>query len=165
MPTRWASGERDRHSCLHCCGESRVPHAHCVSSVVPVPVVQGVVRGPVVRNARAGQPDRVLNVVLIAVRCAECDSVLVWSVHARGNPTDRARSAHPAVATDRFAREIIRFLTRFAVRSRQLNGIPLGGTIEAFPHNPPSMWYISLSLGLVRSADLAFSAKRSIHAQ
>jgi hypothetical protein len=36
------------------------------------------------------------------------------------------RAAQPAVAADRFAREIGGFLAVIAVRSRQLNGIPLG---------------------------------------
>ena len=35
--------------------------------------------------------------------------------------------AQPAVAADRFAREIARFLVGSTQRSRQLNGIPLGG--------------------------------------
>ena len=38
------------------------------------------------------------------------------------------RAAEPAYAADRFAREIIRFLTLSAARSRQLNGSPLGGS-------------------------------------
>jgi hypothetical protein len=38
-----------------------------------------------------------------------------------------SRSAQPAVAADRFAREIGAFLTRFVgARARQLNGNPLG---------------------------------------
>jgi len=36
-------------------------------------------------------------------------------------------AAQPAVAADRFAREIGGFLAACAVRSRQLNGNPLGG--------------------------------------
>jgi len=36
-----------------------------------------------------------------------------------------------AVAADRFAREIVGILAACAVRSRQLNGNPLGGSIIA----------------------------------
>ncbi len=36
-------------------------------------------------------------------------------------------AAQPAVAADRFAREIVGFLKAFPARSRQLNGKPLGG--------------------------------------
>src|SRR5689334_4537065 len=37
------------------------------------------------------------------------------------------RSAEHAVAADRFARKIVRFLKALLARSRQLNGNPLGG--------------------------------------
>src|SRR4051794_38285053 len=37
------------------------------------------------------------------------------------------RAAQPAVAADRFARKIVRFLAVCVVRSRQLNGNPLDG--------------------------------------
>ncbi len=37
----------------------------------------------------------------------------VWSVSAVDNPNDGGRSAEHAVAADRFAREIVPFLTRF----------------------------------------------------
>ena len=97
----------------------------------------GVVRRRVVRNARYGQPDRVLGVVPFKARCAgvipnargfpsrpvvpgvipnargslqgplcRCDSVLRWSAHAAGNPSDSDRSAEHGIAADRFAREI-----------------------------------------------------------
>jgi hypothetical protein len=36
-------------------------------------------------------------------------------------------TAQPAVAADRFAREIVGILAVLVVRSRQLNGIPFGG--------------------------------------
>jgi hypothetical protein len=52
--------------------------------------------------------------------------VPVWSADASGNPNDGDRSAEHAHAADRFAREIVGFLTRFAVRSRRLIGRPLG---------------------------------------
>jgi len=50
----------------------------------------------------------------------------------------------PAVAADRFAREIVRILTDFAVRSRQLNGNPFGGTTNAFA--PHRHWGVRQSL-------------------
>ncbi len=43
-------------------------------------------------------------------------------------------AAQPAVAADRFAREIVGFLKAFPARSRQLNGKPLGGD-----HQPSSI--------------------------
>jgi hypothetical protein len=50
------------------------------------------------------------------------DRVLVWSAHAAGNPKESDRNAEQAVAADRFAREIVRFLTGSpAARSRRLN--------------------------------------------
>jgi hypothetical protein len=36
-------------------------------------------------------------------------------------------AAQPAVAADRFAREIVGFLAVFVMRLRRLNGNPLGG--------------------------------------
>jgi len=56
------------------------PHflnARCAISVVQVPVVQGVVRTPVVLIARCGGRDRVLGVVPIKARYAERDRVPV----------------------------------------------------------------------------------------
>ncbi len=56
-----------------------------------------------------------------------CGSMPVWSVDATRNPNDGDRSAEHAVAADRFARKIVRFLmSAFAARSRQLNGNPFG---------------------------------------
>jgi hypothetical protein len=49
----------------------------------------------------------------------------VWPAHAAGIPKESDRSAEHAVAADRFARKIVRFLTGFAARSRRLNGNPL----------------------------------------
>ena len=46
----------------------------------------------------------------------------------KGTRDQRAEHAH---AADRFAREIIRFLTVAVVRSRRLMGIPLGRAINA----------------------------------
>ena len=54
------------------------------------------------------------------------DSVPVWSAHAGGNQNAGDRSAEHAHAADRFAREIVGFLTVSAVRSRRLMGIPFG---------------------------------------
>ncbi len=52
----------------------------------------------------------------------------VWSAHAAGKMKESDRSAEHAVAADRFARKIVRFLmSAFAARSRQLNGNPLDG--------------------------------------
>jgi len=60
----------------------------------------------------------------------------VWSAHAAGKMKESDRSAEHAVAADRFARKIVRFLmSAFAARSRQLNGNPFGvrGTWSAIP--------------------------------
>src|SRR4051794_18432775 len=54
-----------------------------------------------------------MGVIQMNARCAKCATMRVWSAHAVGNPTDRDRSAEHAVAADRFAPEIVRFLTRF----------------------------------------------------
>jgi hypothetical protein len=43
-------------------------------------------------------------------------------------------AAQPAVAADRFARKIVGILAACAVRSRQLNGNPLGGNHRTFQH-------------------------------
>jgi hypothetical protein len=40
-----------------------------------------------------------------------CGTMQEWSAHAGGNPSDRSRSAEQLVAADRFAREIVGFLT------------------------------------------------------
>jgi hypothetical protein len=79
-------------------------------------------------KARPGQADRVLHVVqlnagyagrgsvlgVIAIntRCAARDRLPVWSAYAGANPSDGDQSAEHAVAADRFAREIVGFLTR-----------------------------------------------------
>jgi hypothetical protein len=52
----------------------------------------------------------------------------VWSAHAALNPNVADRSAEHAHAADRFAREIVGFLTVSAVRSRRLMGRPLGAS-------------------------------------
>jgi hypothetical protein len=67
-----------------------------------------------------------MRVVQMNARCGGCDLRMGWEAHAGGNPNDRVRSAEHAVAADRFAREIVRFLTASLARSRQLNGIPFG---------------------------------------
>jgi hypothetical protein len=46
----------------------------------------------------------------------------------------RPSAAQPAVPADRFAREIVRFLTVCAARSRQLNANPFGGNYHHLPH-------------------------------
>ena len=72
--------------------ESRFLNARCASSVVPMPVVPGVVRrrvmliaryAGVVRNrvvlmARYAQGDRVPGVIQIDAGCAGCDRKCVW---------------------------------------------------------------------------------------
>jgi len=50
----------------------------------------------------------------------------VWSAHADGNQNAGNRSAEHAHAADRFAREIVRFLTVRMARSRRLMGRTLG---------------------------------------
>ena len=82
------------------------------------PVVQRVVRRLVVRIARSGQRDRVLRVIQIEARYAPRDPFLVWSAHAALNPSILDRDAEQAVAADRFAREIVGFLTRSLTRAR-----------------------------------------------
>ena len=47
--------------------------------------------------------------------------------------------AQHGIAADRFAREIVRILTLFAARSRQLNANPLGGS-----HHTLSMYHASI---------------------
>jgi hypothetical protein len=42
----------------------------------------------------------------------------VWSAHAAGKMKESDRSAEHAVAADRFAREIVPFLTRLLWRAR-----------------------------------------------
>jgi hypothetical protein len=96
--------------------------ARDANSVVSVPMVDCVVRKRVVRIARGGQPDRVLHVVPIAARRARCGavlgallterplwrggSVLVWSAHAGGSPSNGERVAEHAVPADRCAHEL-----------------------------------------------------------
>jgi hypothetical protein len=56
--------------------------------------------------------------------------------------SDLAAAAEPAVAADRFAREIGCFLAVFVMRSRRLNGNPLARTmfslIYRLPHPVPN---------------------------
>jgi len=90
---RSASGERRYHPFCDMMGLIAHPERRLCQSrgmQVPVmpewyegpfcglPVVPGVVRKPVVLRARYGQPDRVLGVVQIKVRCAGRDSRCVW---------------------------------------------------------------------------------------
>ena len=91
---------------LKWCDFSYFWKARCACSVVPMPVVLGVVRQPVVRTARSGPCDCLLNVVPIGARCAWRDCVLVWSAPATGNPKEGCQPAQPAVAADRCAHEI-----------------------------------------------------------
>src|SRR5206468_7990235 len=100
--------------------DSRFLTARCAGSVLPMPVVQrvvrrlvvlsarcaGVVQRPVVRIARPGQPDRVLGVVQIEARYATRDlrcacyrpnarrgrrgTMQVWSADAIGTRTTDA---------------------------------------------------------------------------
>jgi len=62
-------------------------------------------------------------------------------------------AAQPAVAADRFAREIVGFLKAFPARSRQLNGKPLGGW---------GVWSAGVSWLVVRrNPDCAFCRRSS----
>lgn len=76
----------------------------------------------------------------IEARCAVCVTRCAWfrpnarragvvrcrrGSHMRTATRTTARAAEPAVAADRCAPEIVRFLTRIA-SARQLNGIPFG---------------------------------------
>jgi len=129
------------------CGTFRILKARCAASVVPAPVVQRVVRWPVVRSARCagvvqtpvmrkarfGQPDRVRSVVPITARCAGCDPKCAWFQSRPVVPAwfcadvvgtchsrseDGDRSAEHGIAADRFAREIVYILTRLLQRAR-----------------------------------------------
>jgi hypothetical protein len=89
----------------------------------------GVVRTPVVRSARYAGLDRVLGVVLASARRADvvpcgCGAVMP------GADERHAPAAQPAVPADRFARKIVRFLAVVQMRSRQLNGNPLGCALK-----------------------------------
>jgi hypothetical protein len=59
-----------------------------------------------------------MRVVQIDAGCGRRDRVPVWLAHAADNPNVADRSAEHAVAADRFAREIVGFLTRFLWRAR-----------------------------------------------
>ena len=77
MPTRSASGERDRHSLFD--GDALtaiLERSLCRSRGVQMLVVQGVVRRPVMLCARCGSRDRMLSVVQIKAGCANRDRVL-----------------------------------------------------------------------------------------
>jgi hypothetical protein len=78
-------------------------------------------RGHVLRvvpfKARCAQRDRVLGVVPTEGWSCWRDCVLVWYDPAAGSPSDGDRVAEHAVPADRFAREIVRFLTHFLQRS------------------------------------------------
>ena len=71
------------------------------------------------------------------------DTVRVWSAHAAGSPSVLDRVAEHAVAADRFAREIVRFLKvvggALAAAERQLVGRQ-AITALPFPHSEDS-WY------------------------
>jgi len=156
MPDRSASGERDRLSFLDVMRRiALLKRPLCLlrragardAGVVRQPVVlmaryAGVVCKPVVRfarcvkrdsrctwfrpNAHCARCDPSCAWFQPNARCAACGSVEVWSAHATGNPKERDRSAEPAHAADRFAREIIGILTVAAVRLRRLMGNPFG---------------------------------------
>ena len=107
-------------------GGLRFLKARCADSVVPALVVDGVVRGLVVPIARGGLRGCMRDVVSLNARCAGRDSMPVWSAPAGGDPNHGGWSAEHAHAADRFAREIVRILTGFLLRSRRLMGKPLG---------------------------------------
>ena len=106
------------------------------------PVMQRVGGRLVVLLACSGQRDRVLCVVQMNARCAGRDRVLSmipterpfcrrdrvqkWLAHAGGHPNVADRSAEHAHAADRFAREIVGFLTVCRARLRRLMGTPFG---------------------------------------
>jgi hypothetical protein len=55
----------------------------------------------------------------------------VWLAHATGAIERLTPAAEHAVPADRYAREIVPFLTlSYAARSRQLNGNPLGRSLS-----------------------------------
>ena len=58
---------------------------------------------------------------------------VVGTCHSHAN--DRCRSTEHAHAADRFAHEIIGFLTLFAMRLRRLMGNPLGGRKAVLYHS------------------------------
>jgi hypothetical protein len=117
MASRSASGERGRHPSFDGDESVAILNTRRAGSGVQKPVVQGVVRTPVVLQARCagvvrtlvvlqarcGQPDRVLGVVQMNARCAardrvlsvipterpscRCGSMPVWSAHAGGTRT------------------------------------------------------------------------------
>ena len=62
-------------------------------------------------TARCAGVIHVLGVVPTERPLCRRGTVQVWSAHAAGNPSDRDRSAEHVVAADRFAREIVGFLT------------------------------------------------------
>src|SRR4051812_42414302 len=76
-----------------------------------------------------------MGVIQMNARCAKCATMRVWSAHAVGNPTDRDRSAEHAVAADRFAPEIVRFLTHFGRALAAAERQPVGrlGSVVDIP--------------------------------
>jgi hypothetical protein len=70
-----------------------------------------------------------------ALPVVPCGTILVWEAHAwLMQSSDDDPDAEHAVAVDRFAREIVRFLNASrAARSRQLNANPLGRAINVVP--------------------------------
>jgi hypothetical protein len=71
--------------------------------------------------------DRVRRVILPHARRAKWVRAGVVRSCGRQHGTASQRAEH-APAADRFAREIVGFLTVFVVRSRRLMGRPLGGS-------------------------------------
>jgi hypothetical protein len=94
---------------------------------VPVPVVQCVVRQPVVRIARSGQPDRLLGVVPIEARCAGRDCVPVWSAHAGSKRATATGAPNPPLQPTASRARSVLFEGDWQ-RLRQLNGKALGRT-------------------------------------
>jgi len=59
-----------------------------------------------------------MGVIPAARPSCRCGTVRVWLAHAVGTPKAGDRSAEHVVAADRFAREIVRFLTLLLARAR-----------------------------------------------
>jgi hypothetical protein len=95
-------------------GESGFLKAYSAGSVVQKPVMQGVVRRPVVLIARYGQPSPVLGVISDqGPLCRVCyHAGVVGACEWRANDGDRV--AEHVVPADRFAREIVGFWEVFS---------------------------------------------------
>ena len=85
----------------------------------------GVIRTPVVQHAGAAERDRVRDVVPMNARYAGVIPCRCGAVMRLADRNERPAAEH-AHAADRFAREIVGFLTVCVARSRRLMGKPFG---------------------------------------